>query len=265
MTSKKVILVTGASSGLGQAMAQHLHNSGHIVYGTSRNIDDHHDFFTLQMDVCDEQNVRDVISKIIGEAGRLDVVINNAGIALLGPVEFASMADINMCFNTNIIGPINTIKTVLPYMRSQRSGLIINVSSLAAANGLPYRGYYSASKAAIERLTESLRLEMAPFGVQACYVEPGDFNNTNLDTNTVIIDDENQVYGWHKTRQLITRFIKKGKQPEQLAKLIEKILSERRVRSRYRIGKLTEILSASLRNILPDRWMEQMIKTYFKL
>jgi NADP-dependent 3-hydroxy acid dehydrogenase YdfG len=205
--SKKVILITGASSGLGEAIANHLVNKGHIVYGVSRNIEENDNFKTYKMDVCDERNVQWVIAKIIEEEDRIDIVINSAGNVLLGPVEYASTNSILNCFNTNIIGSINTIKAALPYMRAQKSGLIINISSLAAANGLPYRGYYSASKAAIERLTESLRLELAPLSVQACYIEPGDFYGTNLDNNTVVIDDKNKVYNWQKTREWISQLI----------------------------------------------------------
>jgi NADP-dependent 3-hydroxy acid dehydrogenase YdfG len=263
--SKKVVLITGASSGLGKVIAEHLNDKGHIVYGVSRNIEESHDFKTQKMDVCNEGNVQYVISKIIEEEGKIDVVINSAGNVLLGPTECASTDNILNCFNTNILGSINTIKAALPYMRAQKSGLIINISSLAAANGLPYRGYYSASKAAIERLTESLRLELAPFDIQACYIEPGDFYGTNLDNNTVVIEDKNKVYNWQKTREWISQLIVKGKKPVQLARLIENIISAKKVKSRYKIGHLMEKLSASLRNILPDSLMEKMIKIYFKL
>lgn len=266
MASKKVVLITGASSGLGEAMAEYLSESGHIVYGVSRNIQEgENNFKVLKMDVCDEQNVQYVISKIVEDNGRLDVIINSAGIVLLGPIEYAITSDINTCFNTNIIGSINTIKAALPFMRAQREGLIINISSLAAANGLPYRGYYSASKAAIEKLTEALRLELMPFGIQTCCVEPGDFQGTNLDQNSIIVDDENADYHWQHVRARISQLISKGKQPKQLSLLIEKIIAAKKVKSRYRIGKLAERLSASLKNIVPDWTMEMMIKKYFKL
>jgi NADP-dependent 3-hydroxy acid dehydrogenase YdfG len=263
---KKVILITGASSGLGAATASHLSRQGHIVYGVSRSIKpDNKDFRTLAMDVTNENNVKNVIAQIIKEQGKIDVLINNAGIVLIGPVEYSNSKDVLNVFSTNIIGPHNTIRAVLIHMRAQKSGLIINISSIAAANGLPYRGYYSASKAALERITEALRLEIEPFGVQACYIEPGDFCNTNLDSNSVIIDDKNKVYNWQKAREWISTLINKGKNPIKLALLIENIISTTKVKSHYRIGSIAQKLSASLKGILPGYLMEKMIKIYFKL
>ncbi|MCX8014655.1 MAG: SDR family NAD(P)-dependent oxidoreductase, partial [candidate division WOR-3 bacterium] len=152
MPNDKVVLITGASSGIGKACAIHLAQHNYIVFGTSRKINTptltDQSFYLLPMDVTDNSSIQEGVSLIINEKGRIDVLINNAGIGIAGPIEETSDDEVLMQLNVNLIGQFRVTKAVLPYLRKQNSGLIIFVSSLAAEIGLPFQAFYSASKAA---------------------------------------------------------------------------------------------------------------------
>jgi NAD(P)-dependent dehydrogenase (short-subunit alcohol dehydrogenase family) len=173
----KVILITGGSSGIGKSIGTFLHQKGYVVYGTSRKPNQVKDsvFPLLQLDVRDVDSIKTAISELIQKEGRLDVVINNAGVGITGPLEEIPTQEIKNNFETNFFGPIEVIKAVLPQMRSQQSGLIINITSIAGYMGLPYRSVYSASKGALEIITEAIRMEVKSFGIQLTNVAPGDF------------------------------------------------------------------------------------------
>ncbi|RYG53276.1 MAG: SDR family oxidoreductase, partial [Chitinophagaceae bacterium] len=166
--SPRVVLITGASSGLGQSIARQLCRSGHEVYGTSRNGEAQEHFTMLPLDLTCGTSIAAAVREVIARSGRIDVLINNAGVDGAGPMEAMSDRHIAYLFQVNVFGAARLTNEVLPHMRRYGAGLIINISSLAAVNGLPYRGIYSASKAALERLTESLRMELAPAGIKAC-------------------------------------------------------------------------------------------------
>jgi NAD(P)-dependent dehydrogenase (short-subunit alcohol dehydrogenase family) len=157
----KVVLITGGSSGIGKSIGEFLHHKGFVVYGTSRNPERilNSIFPLLALDVRNTDTIQKAVAKIIATSGRLDIVINNAGVGITGPIEEIPMAEIKNNFETNLFGPIEVMKAVLPQMRAQKSGLIINITSIAAYMGLPYRGIYSASKGALELITEALRME----------------------------------------------------------------------------------------------------------
>ena len=174
---QKVILITGASSGIGKSIGDFLHDNGFKVYGTSRNPDNYpkSKFTLLALDVRNPQTIKQAIDKILLESKKLDIVINNAGVGITGPLEEIPMSEIKNNFETNFFGPIEVIKSVLPQMREQKSGLIINITSIAGYMGLPYRGIYSASKGALEIITEAISMEVKSFGINITNVAPGDF------------------------------------------------------------------------------------------
>ena len=174
---KKVVLITGASSGIGKSIGAFLHQKGFVVYGTSRNPDKISDSIIplLALDVRDTKSIMNCINEVIEKEGQLDVVINNAGVGITGPIEEIPTEEIRNNFETNLFGPIEVMKAALPQMRMQKSGLIINITSIAGYMGLPYRGIYSASKGALELITEALRMEVKSFGIQITNVAPGDF------------------------------------------------------------------------------------------
>jgi len=145
--NKKVVLITGGSSGIGKSIGIYLTQKGYKVYGTTRSLNkqkDFKDFKLLELDVTKSDTIASAVSYIINDEGRIDVLINNAGVGITGAIEETPIAEIDKAFDTNLNGPIRMIQSVLPQMRSQKNGLIINITSIAGNMGLPYRGIYSA-------------------------------------------------------------------------------------------------------------------------
>ena len=173
----KVVLITGGSSGIGKSIGEFLHQKGYIVYGTSRSPEKVQKsiFPIVALDVRDVSTIQKAVALVIRNEKKLDILINNAGVGITGPLEEIPMEEIKNNFETNFFGPIDVMKAVLPQMRAQKSGLIINITSIAGYMGLPYRSIYSASKGALEIITEALRMETKSFGVQITNVAPGDF------------------------------------------------------------------------------------------
>ncbi|MDI9819664.1 SDR family NAD(P)-dependent oxidoreductase, partial [Legionella sp. PL877] len=153
---KQVVFITGASSGIGKSIGEFLQHKGYIVYGTSRNPKRVNEslFPLLALDVRRVETIREAIADILSKEGKIDILINNAGVGITGPLEEIPIDEIRNNFETNFFGPIEVIKAVLPTMRAQRSGLIINITSIAGYIGLPFRSVYSASKGALELITE---------------------------------------------------------------------------------------------------------------
>jgi NAD(P)-dependent dehydrogenase (short-subunit alcohol dehydrogenase family) len=185
MTNSKVVLVTGVSSGIGRATAERFAKQGCVVYGTVRNVQRAQAIpgvELIEMDVRDPRSVQRAIQNIVAKAKRIDVLVNNAGGTMLGSVEETSIAEAQALFDTNVFGALRISQEVLPHMRQQRSGRIINVSSVLGFLPAPYMGLYSATKHAIEGLSETLDHEVRNFGVRVVLVEPS-YTKTNLDLN----------------------------------------------------------------------------------
>lgn len=181
----KVVLVTGVSSGIGRATAQLFIQKGCEVFGTVRNLERSTPIpgvKLVEMDIRDEESIQRGIKSIITKAGRIDVLVNNAGLTLLGATEESSIAEGKALFDTNVWGVLRTIQAVLPHMREQKSGRIVNISSVLGFLPAPYMGLYAASKHAIEGMSESLDHEVREFGIRVTLVEPS-FTKTNLDIN----------------------------------------------------------------------------------
>lgn len=177
MTSKKVVLVTGASKGIGLATAELLASQGYEVYGTSREksgyVTKHPNFHLEVLDVTKDSSVQALVKKIIEQAGRIDILINNAGFGLGGPLECVNIEEIEEQFDVNFLGVVRMCQQVLPHMRRQNSGHIVNISSYQGIWGLPYGSSYSASKAALEVMSEALSIEVLPWNIKVSIVEPG--------------------------------------------------------------------------------------------
>ncbi len=197
----KVILITGCSSGLGKEASIQLSQRGYKVFASTRNPKDRAALQEearirgtaleyVQLDVTDSFSVETAVQTIINKAGRIDVLINNAGYGLMGALETVKIEEVQEQYNTNVFGVIRCIQAVLPYMRKQQSGTIVNVSSIAALTGSPLSSIYASSKFAVEGLTESLVEELSPFNIRVCLIEPGlvltRFSEENKKTGTRI-------------------------------------------------------------------------------
>jgi NAD(P)-dependent dehydrogenase (short-subunit alcohol dehydrogenase family) len=265
----KVVLITGGSSGIGKAIGEHLHHKGYVVYGTSRNPAKitNSVFPLLTLDVCNLETIDSAVAKIISVSGRIDVVINNAGIGITGPLEEIPISQIRNNFETNLFGPIEVIKAVLPQMRSQRSGLIINITSIAGYMGLPYRSVYSASKGALELITEALRMEVKSFGIDITNVAPGDFA-TNIAAGRyhapLIAGSPYQVpYG--QTLKMMDDHVDGGSNPNEMADAIYKIINTQKPKVHYKVGAFMQKFSIVLKRVLPDKMYEKMLMKHYKL
>ncbi|MBE9487561.1 MAG: SDR family NAD(P)-dependent oxidoreductase [Bacteroidetes bacterium] len=175
---KKIILITGASSGFGHDVSNALLEKGHTVYAVARGVDKMADLAEkgaklMQVDVTSDKDVRLCVERIVEKEGRIDVLFNNAGYGSFGTIEDVDMDNIFEQFNVNVYGLVRMIKAVLPYMRKERSGLIINTSSVVGKLSMPCSGYYSATKHAVESLSDALRYEVRDFGIKVSVIEPG--------------------------------------------------------------------------------------------
>lgn len=265
--NSKVVLITGGSSGIGKAIGVYLTTKGHTVYGTTRNKTRHLNFTAfplLEMDVQNQHEIAEAILKILEKEHKLDVVVNNAGVGITGPLEETPNEEILNVFSTNFNGPLNVIKAVLPQMRKQNSGLIINISSIAGYMGLPYRGIYSATKSALEIITESLRLETREFGIKATCIAPGDFA-TNIASGRYHVPlDQNSPYKntYGKILKTIDEHVTAGGDPIAVAKKVDQIMNTKNPKIHYKVGSFLQTFSIFLKRILPDTWYEKMLLKY---
>lgn len=265
----KVVLITGGSSGIGKSIGEFLHAKGFIVYGTSRNPEKitNSVFPLLVLDVRNVTSIKNAIAEVISKSGRLDVVINNAGVGITGPIEEIPTEEIKNNFETNLFGPIEVMKAVLPQMRSQKSGLIINITSIAGYMGLPYRGIYSASKGALELVTEAMRMETKPFGIHLTNIAPGDFA-TNIAAgryHAPVIKGSayENVYG--KTLNEMNTHVDSGSNPNVMAEAVYKIIQTPNPKVHYKVGAFMQKFSIVLKRILPDTVYEKMLMNHYKL
>lgn len=265
----KVVLITGGSSGIGKSIGEFLHQKGFIVYGTSRNPEKNSDtvFPLLAVDVRNSTSIKEAVNYIIASSGKINVVINNAGVGITGPLEEIPTDEIKNNFETNFFGPIEVMKAVLPQMRLQKSGLIINVTSIAGYMGLPYRSVYSASKGALELITEALRMEVKDFGISITNVAPGDFA-TNIAAgrfHAPVIEGSayEAVYG--KTLQAMNEHVDSGSNPNEMAEAVYKIITSPSPKIHYKVGAFMQKFSIVLKRILPDKVYEKMLMNHYKL
>ena len=197
----------------------------------------------------------------------MDILINNAGAGITGPIEEIPEEEIKANFDTNFFGPINVIKTVLPQMRAQNSGLIINVTSIAGYMGLPYRGIYSASKGALELLTEAFRMELKDFNIKMTNVAPGDFA-TNIAAgryHAPLLDNSPYKKPYGNTLNLMNTHVDNGSDPNVMAEVIFKIINTPEPKVRYKVGAFLQKFSIVLKRILPSKVYERMLMNHYKI
>jgi NAD(P)-dependent dehydrogenase (short-subunit alcohol dehydrogenase family) len=260
----KTILVTGASSGLGQALAQQLSRDGHRVFGTSRKPhSSERGVEMLSMDLSDNESIQQAIAHIKATTGKLDVVINNAGIGIAGPIEETNLDALQRAFDINTIGMVRVCQAALPLMREQGAGKIINISSIGARVGLPFRGIYCATKSSVDLITEALRMEVKPYGIQACCIHAGDIQ-TSINDNRVQSYREDGPYRlrYERVYHSINQEVQEGVRPEYVARRIARLLEKEQLKPYYAIGKPLQRLSLLLKKLLPARMFERLIANY---
>lgn len=265
----KVVLITGGSSGIGKSVGEFLTAKGCIVYGTSRNPQKikNHPFKLVALDVNNTESINKAVAEVIIAEGKLDVLVNNAGMGITGPVEETPTNEMRKVFDTNLFGAIDVMKAVLPQMRKQQSGLIINVTSIAGYMGLPFRGIYSATKGALEIVTEAIRMEVKNFGIEVTNVAPGDFA-TNIASgryHTPVFENSPYKKVYQENLDLMDAHVDSGGDPIEMAKAIYKIMHTSKPKIHYKVGDFMQKFSIVLKKILPDKAYEKLLMNHYKL
>lgn len=266
----KVILITGISSGFGRATAELLAEKGHVVYGTIRKDPEASGRVNiLKMDLTDTGSIKRAVETIIEKEGRIDVLINNAGMHTGGPVETSPPENNELQMDTNFMGMVTLTREVLPYMRRQDGGMIINFSSIGGLMGLPFQAFYSASKFAIEGFSEALRMEVGKFNIKIVVINPGDFHTSNSANRRnylapSITDDPYQKQ-FEITLAVIENDEIKGWDPVILSRKIVKIVDCKNPRQRYIIGSFEQKLAVALKYILPSKVFRKILEGHYKV
>lgn len=264
---KKVILITGASSGMGKVFAQQLQKEGHIVYGAARRVDlltdlNKEGIKTIPLDVTNDESMQQCVQQIIKAEGRIDVLVNNAGYGSYGTIEDVSMEEAKRQFEVNVFGLARMTQLVLPHMRKQKSGKIINISSIGGKIATPFGAWYHASKFAVEGMSDSLRTEVKPFGIDVVVIEPGgvksewaDVAYQNLTKTTEHTEYREMA---DKFKQVFTKTIAKNAEPEVIARLVSKAINSSNPKTRYSGGYMAKTV-LFFRKWLSDKMMDRVL------
>lgn len=265
---KKVILVTGASSGLGLATAKALSAQGHTVYGTSRDVTrlQKVSFNALQMDVTSDASVKAACDKIFNADGAIDVLINNAGNGITGPLYDMPVDDAKKQFEVNFFGVVRVCSAVLPGMIEKKQGLVINISSLAGLFGLPYQGLYSASKFAIEGYSQSLRMELQNTGVKVTVINPGDFKTdftASREKLPFTYANEQLRKEFEAAVAAMEKDENNGANPDKLAAKICSIVGKSNPSHNYLVGAIGQTIVPTLKRILPGSLFVKLMNDHY--
>ena len=263
-----IVFITGISSGFGLETARLLSQEGHTVYGTvRREVEPLPDVNYLKLDVRDKQAVSEAVRQIVEKEGRIDILVNNAGMGIGGPLEFATEEEVRLQMDTNFMGLVNCVDAVLPYMRKQGEGKIIALSSIGGLMGLPFQGFYSASKFAIEGYCEALRLEVKAMGIKVVVLRPGDFS-TGFTGSRKKVSDEAALQAYPLYCDAINKVEHDetgGLKPAVLAQKINEIIRKKNPRNGYVVASFEQRLSVLLKQILPAKWFDRILGSYYKL
>jgi short-subunit dehydrogenase len=267
MPENRVVLITGTSSGFGRETARLLLGRGFKVYGTSRNPSakpQEPGVGMLALDVDSDDSVESGVKDLLDETGRLDVLVNNAGYVLTGGAEETSIVEAKAQFETDFFGPVRLTKAVLPTMRKQVSGQIINISSLAAVLPVPFEGYYAAAKAALLAWSEALRHEVKSFRIKVSVIEPG-FFKTNLGNTRKIT--KYTIRDYDELRQRATATLdddfENGADPRIVGETVLRIIRSKNPKLEYAVGR--EKRYKTLKHIMPQSIMENGVRRHWKL
>jgi NAD(P)-dependent dehydrogenase (short-subunit alcohol dehydrogenase family) len=276
--SNRTVLITGCSSGIGEATAARLVRSGWDVYATARRPETlsvlaEAGCTTLALDVTDEVSMSTAVAAVLAGAGRIDALVNNAGYSQSGALESVDIDDVRRQFETNVFGLIRLTQLVLPTMREQRSGRIVNIGSMGGKLTFPGGGAYHASKYAVEALSDALRFEVAGFGIKVVLVEPG-LITTNFDAKAAAemaeyVEGDGPYTGFNTSVMKATTEVydgpmaRLGGPPESVAKVIEKALTKAHPRARYLVTPSAYGAIAG-RRVMPDKMWDLAMKSQFQ-
>lgn len=267
---KKIILITGISSGFGKQTSELLAAAGHTVYGTvRRDVEISSSVKGLKLDLTNIDSIREAVKTIQQKEGRIDVLINNAGMHTGGPIETSPIDNINLQMDTNFLGMVNLTREVLPVMRNQGGGTIINFSSIGGLMGLPFQAFYSAGKFAIEGFSEALRMEVMQFNIKIVLINPGDFHTSNSANRRNFLAPTDATDPYHeqylRTMAIIEKDEANGWEPKVLAGKLVKIVESKNPRQRYIIASFEQKLAVVLKYILPGKLFGMILEDHYKI
>ena len=271
LTTKPVALITGASSGMGKDFALRLISEGYAVYGAARRTDQMQDIHSaggvaLALDVTEDASMVSAVDQIVRERGRIDVLINCAGYGQMGALEDVTMEDARRQMDVNLFGLARLTQLVLPHMRAQRSGKVINISSIGGKLSTPLAGWYHASKFALEGYSDTLRMEVEPFGVEVVVVEPA---GTDSEWIPIAIKQLQRVSARGPYQHLVEGIVqskawnRKMPSPSTVTDLVVKALQAKRPQTRYVVGFMAKV-ALQLRHLLPDRIFDRLMMSAVK-
>jgi NAD(P)-dependent dehydrogenase (short-subunit alcohol dehydrogenase family) len=275
MRGKQVILVTGCSSGIGQATAIEAARRGHQVFASARRREDVADLMakgieTLALDVTDPASIGAGVAATLATAGRIDALVNNAGYGQYGAIEDVSDEEWRAQFDVNVFGALAVLRAVLPGMRAARRGTIVNVSSLAGRVTVPFAGPYCASKYALEAISDALRVEIAPWRIRVVIVEPGpiqtNFGDRSRQATARILATSGPYSGFYENAERASQkdFQRGRRRPEAVARVIVRAIESKRPRTRYRVAPLARIM-VPLKGLTSDRFLDRRMKRILRL
>ena len=249
-------------------MAKHLSALNYRVFGTSRNPDNYSKttgFELLSLDLTQPEQFQRLIDEVIIKAGRIDVLINNAGLGITGPIEETDLAAMKSNFDTNFFGPLALSQIVLPQMRKQKSGLIINITSIGGYMGLPFRGIYSASKGALGIATEALRMEVKSQNINLVTLAPGDYATDIASRRHHSPLNESSPYhvAYKHSLDTMNDHVDSGGNPLDVAKLVVKIIESSQTHVHYKSGSFLQKFSIVLKKLLPDTLYEKLLMNHY--
>lgn len=259
-----VVVITGASSGIGLATAKMLQSKGLKVIGISRNPKQDEGFETMACDLTNFDETQKTFRLIFAKFGRIDVLVNNAGMGIAGAIEHTSMDDVFKQFNINVFALMNACKCVTPLMRAQGGGKIINIGSVAGVVPIPFQTAYATSKSAVDMFSMSYGLEVKDFGIQIAVVMPGD-TKTGFTANrikTEVLEDDNYNLRIRKSIARMEKDEENGKPPESVSKVIFKLVKKKRMPSRVTVGNGYKLI-VFLQKVLPRRLMLWVVKKLY--
>jgi len=260
-----IIIITGTSKGIGYSLANKFSEKGYTVYGFSRNTVNTTNFTNISVDITNRKQISDAIKYIIQKEGKIDVLINNAGMGIVGAIEDTSKEEIHSLFDLNLIGSVEMISEILPYMRNNKFGKIINISSIGSEMGLPFRGFYSASKAALDKITEALRYEVKKWNIQATSIHLGDIKTNIADSRIQTKTSDHYKDTFNTVHQLMDLHVNKGLNPEKVSNYIGKLLHKKRLKAHYYFGKFDQKMAIPLKFLLSNTYFEKLMRIYSKI